>query len=157
MDSESRRIVIAECGDLMLAKDCIASLQLAGFAGEVKLVTLDDGDQAERRSFAVFGDEVGESAGRGMIIGGLLGALVGAGFSAVLDLQLGSLTETVVGLVSGAALGGVGGWNVSKRRGKRRGRFLITCEGSPAEVARAYETLRQSACQQVRLQDVSEA
>ena len=38
----AKQSVTAVCGDLMLAKECVANLRLAGFPGETRLVTAGD-------------------------------------------------------------------------------------------------------------------
>ena len=153
------RSVTAFCGDLMLAKECVANLRVAGFLGEVRLVTPDG--SSEQLAALSYGDRLGELPGRGLIVGGLLGLVAGSlllsipGFGSIGGF--GVLALVGVCTFVGALLGGAGGWKISRNSGgcEQQGRLSLRCLGSPGEAVTAYETLQRLPCWDVTLDDAA--
>ncbi len=75
-------MVIAECGDLMLATECIANLRAARFAGDVSLSQPSNEDELERRGFLGFDTPAGDSFSKGAALGAFLGMIAGTAWVA---------------------------------------------------------------------------
>ena len=90
IDTDTRTIpeetigsLTAECGDVMLARECVADLEAADFLGDTSLELPSSVDELEARSFYGYGSPIGESSTRGALIGGLLGLALAATVSSL--------------------------------------------------------------------------
>ena len=161
MSEDRSSSVVAVCGDLMLAKECIADLQSAGFPRvQISLVVPESLDKLERLGFLTYGNRTGEAGGRGAIAGGVLGALTGVALLAIPGLGtvvvLGPLalgaTGTALGALLGAATGKAPAARVNEyERDVQQGEILLVCRGESQLAELAHRTLHNSPCRDVQL------
>ena len=116
MGEETIAEVTAECGDVMLAKECIADLNSARFRGQTSLDLPHSADELEAPSYFGYGSPIGETSARGALIGGLLGLPLAAIASSLpIDWPLADQSLAVlVGSLS-AGLGGLIGFLSGRR------------------------------------------
>ena len=155
MNTEKIVKVVAECGDLMLAKECVAALRSASFGGSVKLESPSQIEELETRRFGGFGSPVGEAAARGAAMGGFIGVATAVILSRlplardVNELALAALLASLGALVGGlAAL--IRATSELKQRRNTRG-WLLCCQGTSTEIANALTALRDAPCRELRV------
>ena len=158
MANKHQRFLTASCGDLMLARDCVSDLKSAFFRGSISVRPSETTDFLQGKSLQGFGSDYGGLAGNGIFFGGLLGLAAGAGLSYVIDSETPYLPAVLLALGLGAHLRWRNG--VEKRSGESRalrkgrehqGRFILRCDGTPDDIATAFEALRNSACRNLHI------
>jgi hypothetical protein len=104
-----------------------------------------------------YGSDIGGSAGRGILIGGLLGLAAGTAVSYAIDSETLYLPTILLTLGLGAAFGCIAAWRSvrsSRASGKERelhGRFVLRCEGNPDDIATAFDALQTSPCRNLQV------
>jgi hypothetical protein len=152
MTNEDRQRVIASCPDLMLARGCVSDLQAAGFKGTISVRPWEPADVLRGATLQAYGDPVGESAGRGILVGAFLGLAAGVVVSSAIGAAVESVPVVVLAVTLGAALGGIVRWRSARlspalrREREHHGRFVLCCDGSSDEIATAFQALHSSPC-----------
>ena len=153
MNGKDTGVVIAECGDLMLAKECIADLRAARFAGDVSVSQPLNVDELERRGFLGFGTPAGESFSKGAALGTFLGIIAGAVLVAfATQLPVDSIVAvTILGSI-GALIGGVTYLLRTRDHldGSNNRAVMLRCRGDSTELLHAIAVLQHGPCQHVR-------
>ena len=145
--------VLAECGDLMLAKECIANLRAGRFAGDVSLSQPSNVDELERRGFLGFGTPTGDSFSKGAALGAFLGIIAGTALVAfATQLPLDSIVAVAVLGSIGALIGGVTYLLRTRNHldGRNNRAVMLRCRGDSTELLHAIAVLQHGPCQHVR-------
>ena len=153
MSGKDTGVVIAECGDLMLAKECIANLRAARFAGDVSVSQPSNVDELERRGFLGFGTPAGDSFSRGAALGAFLGIIAGAVLVAsATQLPVDSMVAvTVLGSI-GALIGGITYLLRTRNHldGHNNRAVMLRYRGDSTELLNAIAVLQNGPCRHVR-------
>ena len=154
--AEATGSLTAECGDVMLARECLANLKGAQFHGETSLDLPHSVEELESRGYVGFGSPIGESSARGALIGGVLGLALAAVVSSLpADWLMGMASPAALLGAVFAAVGGLAGFLRGRRllsgRSNDRG-VTLRCTGNADEITRALETLQKSPCQEINVQ-----
>ena len=153
MHDNSKAFVTAVCGDLMLAKECVADLKTAGFGGEISVEPIDAADALRGGFFQAYGSSLGGAAGRGAILGGLVGAIIGCLLATNLAAEPAyvGLAGALVGTVLGISLSSTSANAQRLSKGNPNDRFLLRYAGTDDQVTAAYAKLTIGPCHNVLL------
>ena len=152
MSATATSVLIVTCGDVMLARTCLADLRSIGFRGVTSIGPASAGPDS-MYSVPFFGSLAGDVTSRGLLVGGFLGVVASVGVLSIPALNaLPVLAMSTVAVASVAAGMSLGGWlarrqlTVREREGASGGDLLLRCEGSAAEIARAARCLEHAPC-----------
>ncbi|MGB4504503.1 MAG: hypothetical protein WBI44_06375 [Syntrophaceticus sp.] len=146
------------------AEKAALELRSKGFHKDISIVARDEekGDIQEMRMGG--GEEGGDTAIEGITTGSALGGLAGlaAGAGALAIPGIGPLVALgpIAGLLSGAATGGLAGglidWGIPETEGRhyeedvKKGKILVTVQGSEPRLNEAGDILRQHGAHDVK-------
>lgn len=154
MQHNSTAIVTAICGDLMLAKECVADLKATGFPGEISVEPVGTSNVLQNSIFQAFGSTGGRIAGRGAILGALVGSIIGCLLAASQGAH--PAVVSLAGAAFGTSIGGIIGWVIASgqrsTRGSSNDRFLLRCIGPEDQVTVAFAKLTTGPCHNALLQ-----
>ena len=158
------QFVLAKCGDLALARECIADLRSAGFRGTSEIIRRQTHDNLHLGSGA-YGTVTGAAIAQGLMVGSVTGALLAGLLVALLPRSIASSSINVAVVSTSIGLGAlVGGLlrlrlikNSSLDSAAQRDRFLVRFKGEPAELAKAFDVLSTSACHAVNYEEEKDA
>lgn len=150
------KTIVGLYDEVSAAQDAVRELVDSGFSREDISMVTRDGD-VEGREGKDRGSQVGESAGRGAIIGGVGGLLVGLGALAIPGIGPAVAAGPIAAALTGAGIGAVGGGLIGAlvgagvpedeaeyyAEGVRRGGTLVTVDTSDDMASKAVDILNR--------------
>jgi hypothetical protein len=160
--------VVGVYDNLAAAEAAVARLEDSDHPIEkVSIVAQNLESVREVHGFVTTGDVAKGGAGTGAWVGGLFGVLTGAAFiwvpglgplvvaGSLASVLLGGVEGAVAGAAWGGILGALAGWGISKQHilkyeeQLKAGKYLVICNGSAEEAARARQILGDTGAAEV--------